>query len=497
MIRQRTGYTFIGWFDALTDGFEITEITLGSTGNIEVFARFSPITYSITYSNLQGTTQTNPDTYTIETPTITLLETTSRTGYNFTGWYTALSGGTKVETIPLGSVNNLELYARFTPKTYTLTYNLNGGTGPSTLTVTYNQAYTLGTSVKVGYTFTGWEYDGSPFTSGTWTRDSNLTINATYTTLNYNIIYNDLAGTSHDNPSTYTIETPTFNLNSPTNRLGYNFVGWFNASSGGTLVTEITLGSTGTKILYARFEAITYNITYSNLQGTTQSNPNTYTIETSTITLLDPTSRTGYNFVGWFDALTDGFEVTEIILGSTGNIEVFARFEPISYSITYSNLLGTTHSNPLNYHIESETFILTDPTYRIGYEFVGWFDALTGGNEVTEITLGSTGNLTLYARFTAKTYTLTYNLNGGTGPTTLNVTYNENFTLSTASKTGYDFTGWTYLGNPFISGTWLIDSDITIDAVYSPITYTLITTLKEPHTQILIHIPSKLQPLHY
>src|SRR5690606_14875285 len=123
------------------------------------------------------------------------------------------------------------------------------------------QAYTLGTSVKVGYTFTGWEYDGSPFTSGTWTRDSNLTINATYTTLNYNIIYNDLAGTTHDNPSTYTIETPTFNLNSPTNRLGYNFVGWFNASSGGTLVTEITLGSTGTKILYARFEAITYNLT--------------------------------------------------------------------------------------------------------------------------------------------------------------------------------------------------------------------------------------------
>src|SRR5690606_4405098 len=102
-----------------------------------------------------------------------------------------------------------------------------------------------------------------------------------------------------------------------------------------------------------------------------------------------------------------------------------------------------------------------------------WFDAPLGGDEVSEIVLGSTGNIEVYARFTAKTYTLTYNLNGGTGPSTLSVTYDQNFTLGTASKVGYQFTGWTYLENPFTSGTWMIDSDVTIDAVYTPITYNI------------------------
>src|SRR5690606_13698304 len=120
---------------------------------------------------------------------------------------------------------------------------------------------------------------------------------------------------------------------------------------------------------------------------------------------------------------------------------------------------------PATYTIETTTITLQDPTYRIGYDLVGWFDAVTDGNKVETITVGSTGNKTLYARFTAKTYTVTYNLNGGTGPSTLNVTYNQTFTLGTASKVGYQFTGWTYSGNPFTSGTWSIDGDITIDAV--------------------------------
>src|SRR5690606_28459630 len=100
---------------------------------------------------------------------------------------------------------------------------------------------------------------------------------------------------------------------------------------------------------------------------------------------------------------------------------------------------------------------LLDPSERTGYNFVGWFDALNGGNEVTEITEGSTGNQTLYARFTAKTYTITYNLNGGTGPSTLNVTYNQSFTLGVATKDEFTFAGWLYQGLPFTSGTWLID----------------------------------------
>src|SRR5690606_16248353 len=198
-------------------------------------------------------------------------------------------------------------------------------------------------------------------------------------------------------------------------RLGYQFVGWFNQMVSGDEVLAISLGSAGNKNLYARFEPIVYDITYSNLQGTTSINPTTYHIETNTFNLTNPTSRTGYNFVGWFDALSGGNQIESILKGSIGDIELFARFTSISYSITYSNLEGTTHTNPATYHIETPSINLQNPTEKPGYDFVGWFTNQVGGSEVVTIPEGSTGNRTLYARFEVITYNITYNnLNGTT-----------------------------------------------------------------------------------
>src|SRR5690606_38456753 len=118
------------------------------------------------------------------------------------------------------------------------------------------------------------------------------------TSISYSITYSNLEGTTHTNPATYHIETPSINLQNPTEKPGYDFVGWFTNQVGGSEVVTIPEGSTGNRTLYARFEVITYNITYNNLNGTTHSNPLTYTIETATITLTNPTNRIGYNFVG-------------------------------------------------------------------------------------------------------------------------------------------------------------------------------------------------------
>ena len=70
-------------------------------------------------------------------------------------------------------------------------------------------------------------------------------------------------------------------------------------------------------------------------------------------------------------------------------LELFAKWSVRNYSLTYSNLNGTTHSNPTSYTILSNTITLNAPTNRTGYQFIGWFDALNGGNQVTEIILGS------------------------------------------------------------------------------------------------------------
>ena len=56
-------------------------------------------------------------------------------------------------------------------------------------------------------------------------------------------------------------------------------------------------------------------------------------------------------------------------------------------------------------------------TSRTGYTFAGWFTAASGGTQVTAATIVSTAsNHTLYAQWTANTYTVTFDANGGTHP---------------------------------------------------------------------------------
>ncbi|HHV33209.1 MAG TPA: hypothetical protein GXX71_00740, partial [Acholeplasma sp.] len=81
-----------------------------------------------------------PTQYNVNTATIT-LPTATRSGYEFKGWYTAATGGTKVTTIPQGSTGNKVFYARWEEQTaFTITYNLNGGAFAG-----YNNKTTLAT----------------------------------------------------------------------------------------------------------------------------------------------------------------------------------------------------------------------------------------------------------------------------------------------------------------------------------------------------------------
>ena len=97
--------------------------------------------------------------------------------------------------------------------------------------------------------------------------------------------------------------------------------------------------------------------------------------------------------------------------------------------MTYSGLDGETHSNPTTYTIEMPTIILSAPTNKTGYEFDGWFTAAEGGMEVTQIISGSIGNKTLHARWTAKEYTISYNVDGGSAVSDLIVTYGATLSI--------------------------------------------------------------------
>jgi uncharacterized repeat protein (TIGR02543 family) len=146
----------------------------------------------------------------------------------------------------------------------------------------------------------------------------------------------------------------------------------------------------------AKYEIITYAINY-DLKGGTANNPITYTIDTDDI-LLNGANKTGYQFIGWTYVDNSGDITTTIPKGSTGHKMLYATFVEIDYTITYHLDGGTLDvPNPLTYTITS-SFVLSEPT-KDGYVFEGWYTAMTEGEMIEAIEVGSTGHLELHARF--------------------------------------------------------------------------------------------------
>ena len=131
---------------------------------------------------------------------------------------------------------------------------------------------------------------------------------------------------------------------------------------------------------------------------------------------------------------------------------LYAKWEPVSYTITYELDGGTNASeNPASYNVETGTITLKDPA-KPGYTFAGWYMAEDfTGNAVTEIVQGTTGNITLYAKWELVSYTIIYELDDGTNAPKNPAGYNvetETITLKAPAKPGYTFAGW-YMAEDF------------------------------------------------
>lgn len=84
--------------------------------------------------------------------------------------------------------------------------------------------------------------------------------------------------------------------------------------------------------------------------------------------------------------------------------EIYSKRTATKYTITYNNTQNVVNTNSTQYYI-TDTVTLSELSDYTGYEFDGWFDA--NGNEVTSIAKGTTGNITLTAKWKAKVYTIT------------------------------------------------------------------------------------------
>jgi len=155
---ERTGYTFDGWYTSASGGTEIKSTDVCSNA-ITLYAHWSKEQYTITF-DLNGGEGTAPASMSVSYNATysSLPASPSRTGYNFAGWYTSASGGTKIENTSICTSAGT-LYAHWTAKPYTLTFDVNGGNAltTNTLSATYDAAYgTLPSATRTGYVFDGW-----------------------------------------------------------------------------------------------------------------------------------------------------------------------------------------------------------------------------------------------------------------------------------------------------------------------------------------------------
>ncbi len=250
---------------------------------------------------------------------------------------------------------------------------------------------------------------------------------------------------SENNPNEYVPEKLPLLLENP-NKSGYKFVGWYdNENFTGESITEISAGTMGDVTLYAKWNALDYRISYELNGGTNAENPDGYDVSDLPVSLHAP-SRTGYIFKGWYMGEN---RVLAIPVGTTGNVVVSAKWEPITYTIDFDTNGGLPTLSSIDYTIESDSFTLQEIT-KAGYTFDGWYN---GETKVTEITTGTYGNMTLVAKWTADLYTISYNLADGVNspenPTSYTIESGL-ITLKEPTRVGYTFVGW-YNGEQLVT----------------------------------------------
>ena len=221
--------------------------------NITIKAKWTVNQYTITFDT-DGGSAIDPITQDYGTA-VTAPADPTRTGYTFAGWTPAIP-----ETMP---AENMTIQAKWTVNTYTITYDLDGGTAegnPASYTVE-SGAITLTEPTKPGYTFTGWsgtDLEGADNRSVTIPAGS--TSDRSYTAhWQVNTVYSSLRFETRGGSALATLALPygsrvDLTKYVPT-REGFAFTGWYTDRELTQRVTSLTL--TNSTVVYAGWNPFT------------------------------------------------------------------------------------------------------------------------------------------------------------------------------------------------------------------------------------------------
>ena len=481
--------------------------------------------YDIIYNSNDGqnkketdseiTYQTNP-----EIPGITYLASAglfTRTGYTFQKWNTKADGkGTSYvadqEVYNLTKNGQFKLYAIWKANTYTVQFEKNAPKGFDTLKeldvsgTMNNVGCTYGTakampanaySIK-GFSFGGW-YKDAKCTSDPVTSLSNLTpvnggvvkLYAKWIPITYTIRYdaNGGRGVMGDRTMTY---NSSVNLSTCYfQNEGYKFAGWSTDNTGktlykaGTAVSNMTETNGATITFYAIWKPISYSVVFvrpdlyeDEEQGikasVSEQIDRLYADYDESKLLPDGYSCKGYTFNGWMTKTGRKVDrAYELTTEDNGEIYLYADMQPVEYTVKFDSNGGTLKEGADEYEPVkmkySKTYTIDCGRYeRTGYKLTGWSTEKDGTGQFTKAVnlMDTAGEVTLYAKWTPITYTITFDANVEDGEDVDGYTDPVRMTYDKPSKIGmcgfeykgHVFTGWNT--EPDGSGMAITDNQV-------------------------------------
>ena len=381
----------------------------------------------------------------------TLPDSPTKRGYIFNGW---LNGGTPYD-FTQNVTQNIHLTADWTPKSYTVKFDTNGGTAIADKTLTWDDKVLDGVSdpEKPGYDFAGWTFDGGNVLTRTTYANlaaddtvTSITLTAQWTLHLYTVTLDANGGTFDASGSTVAQDTMQVTYGGNFEQMpiprykGYFFRGWYDEQWGGRQYGDedgrgtYTYDKTEDCTLYALWEeaplcTVTFNPNGGTLTGaeTCQEKQN----ERIQRPYEEPI-REGYYFRGWYkDA--DCTQMWDFDDPIPGNMTLYAGWDILSYVIRV-RLENGEQDIIINQNYGTPVTVPDDPT-REGYTFIGW-DIPFPAKMPAKIT-------TITAQWTINQYTITFDTAGGSEIDSIEQDYDTEITAPDApTKEGYTFIGW-------------------------------------------------------
>ncbi len=334
---------------------------------------------------------------------------------------------------------------------------------------------------RIGYKFAGY-YNTSANTGGTCYIDANgiaqsvcnpvtssmpSTLYARWTPNTYTVEYWDKAGRNKLSSATFTYDTSKALAAKPASGVstGYTAVGWATSANQSTKTYDFgssqkNLATSGTKNLYLAETPNKYTVEYWNKAGTTKLSSATFTYDSSKALAARPTTgvTSGYTAVGWATSTgqsskTYDFGSSQKNLATSGTKKLYLAEAPNKYAVALDRQGATNGSSTATATYDAAMPSITVPT-RAGYTFGGYYTQANGGGKQYYTSTGKSANAwkeasakTLYAKWTANSYTVEYwNKAGTTKLSSATFTYDSSKALAakpaSGVSTGYTAVGW-------------------------------------------------------